>query len=387
MRRLLGLVCAIVLVDTMLYAALVPLLPGYADEYELSKTGAGLLVAAYAAGVLLGGLPGGLAAARWGPKRAALVGLALVATASLGFALADDPWTLGGFRLVQGLGSALSWAGGLAWLVSRAPRARRGEMLGTAIGAAVFGALLGPVVGGAAATVGTLSTFVTVAALAAALAAWAARTAGAAAEPGGLGAVAIALRELRFAGGLWLMLLPALLFGVLAVLVPLELDGLGWGAAAIGAVFLGAAALEAVLNPLVGRLADRRGIVLPVRAALVASVAVSLALAFADRAALLIALVLAASLAYGALFTPAMTLLSAGAEGVGVSQGVAFGLMNAAWAAGNFAGPAAGGALGDAVGDAFAYVVAAGLCALTLAGLLRATATFGTPTRRVPEAS
>ncbi|MDQ4081749.1 MAG: hypothetical protein M3123_02510, partial [Actinomycetota bacterium] len=90
---------------------------------------------------------------------------------------------------------------------------------------------------------------------------------------------------------------------------------------------------------------------------------------------------------YGALFTPAMTLLSAGAEGVGVSQSLAFGLMNAAWAAGNFAGPAAGGALGDAAGDAFAYVVAAGLCALTLGALVRATSAFGTRTARVPEAS
>ena len=35
------LVGAIVLVDTMLFAALVPLLPGYVERFDLSKTGAG----------------------------------------------------------------------------------------------------------------------------------------------------------------------------------------------------------------------------------------------------------------------------------------------------------------------------------------------------------
>jgi hypothetical protein len=46
MRRLLILVCALVAVDTMLYAALTPLLPHFADTLHLSKTGAGVLVAA-----------------------------------------------------------------------------------------------------------------------------------------------------------------------------------------------------------------------------------------------------------------------------------------------------------------------------------------------------
>ena len=59
MRRLLLLVSVLVCVDTMLYAALTPLLPHFADEFGLSKARAGVLVAAYAAGALVGGLPGG----------------------------------------------------------------------------------------------------------------------------------------------------------------------------------------------------------------------------------------------------------------------------------------------------------------------------------------
>ena len=43
---------------------------------------------------LVGGLPGGIAAARLGPRRAVLIGLALMTVAGVTFAFADDPWTL-----------------------------------------------------------------------------------------------------------------------------------------------------------------------------------------------------------------------------------------------------------------------------------------------------
>ena len=74
MRRLVGLVSALVFVDTMLFAALTPLLGHFEHELHLSTATAGVLVAAYAAGALIGGLPGGVAAARMGPRRAVLTG-------------------------------------------------------------------------------------------------------------------------------------------------------------------------------------------------------------------------------------------------------------------------------------------------------------------------
>ena len=60
-RRLTLLVGAIVLVDTMFYAAITPLLPKLVDDLDLGKNGAGVLTGAYAAGTLLGSLPGGWA--------------------------------------------------------------------------------------------------------------------------------------------------------------------------------------------------------------------------------------------------------------------------------------------------------------------------------------
>src|SRR6266540_2911563 len=343
MRRLIPLIAVVVFVDTMLYAALTPLLPHFADDLGLSKARAGVLVAAYAGGALIGGLPGGFAAARLGARRAVLVGLTGMGLASVGFAFADSFGTLFAARLVQGMGSAFTWAGAFAWLLAAAPRERRGELLGSAMGAAVFGALAG---------------------LSVVLAVWAIRLADAPpAEQPSAAALGRALRNRQFAGGLGLMALPSLLFGVLSVLGPLHLSSAGWGAAAIGAVWLVGAAFETVQAPLVGRLTDRRGAALPVRVALVAGGLTSLALAADSRPLFYAPLVVVAAMAYGVLFTPAFSLIANGAESSGLAQGMGFGFMNAAWAVGAVAGPAAGGAIANATGDWIPFVLAALLCA------------------------
>src|SRR5262249_57002579 len=154
MRRRLIRASALVCVDPVLYAALTPLLPHFVHDLHLSKAGAGLLVGAYAAGALVGGLPGGAAAARLGARRAVLVGLTLMGLASLGFAFAHGYWPLAAARFLQGVGSGFTWAGAFAWLLAAVPGERRGEVIGTAMGAAVFGALLGPAVRAAAALLG-----------------------------------------------------------------------------------------------------------------------------------------------------------------------------------------------------------------------------------------
>src|SRR3990170_691799 len=122
MRRLLALVSAIIFVDAMLFTALTPLVPGYADEFDLSKSGAGLLVGAFGAGALLGGVPGGIAAAKYGPKRAVVGGLLLLGVAWFAFAAADNAVAVGAARFVQGLSSTTTWGGGLAWIALVAPR-------------------------------------------------------------------------------------------------------------------------------------------------------------------------------------------------------------------------------------------------------------------------
>jgi MFS family permease len=372
MRRLMLLVAVLVFVDTMLYAALTPLLPHFADELGLSKARAGALVAAYAAGALIGGVPGGLGAVRLGARRAVVVGLVGMGIASIGFALADSFWTLFLARLVQGSASAFTWAGSFAWLLAAAPRERRGELLGSAMGAAVFGALFGPVVGAAAALAGRAVVFCALAGLAVVLIVWALRLADApAAEEPSFAALRRALRNRYFAGGLALMALPSLLFGILSVLGPLHLSNAGWGAAAIGAVWLVAAAVETVQAPIVGRLSDRRGRLLPIRFALAGGILVSLGLATGARPLVYVPLIVMAATAYGLVFTPAFALIADGAERSGLAQGMGFGFMNAAWATGAVTGPAAGGAIANATGDWIPFILAAALCAAALAASWR----------------
>jgi MFS family permease len=378
MRRLLLLVCALVWVDTMLFAALTPLLPHFAHHLHLSKAGAGVLVGAYAAGALVGGLPGGAAAARLGPRRAVLVGLTLMGLSSLGFAFAQGFGSLLAARFLQGCASGFTWAGSFAWLLAAAPRERRGQLIGTALGAAVFGALFGPVVGAVAAVVGRATVFTALAGLAIVLAIWTLQLESIPPEQPSASAMLRALRNRVFAAGLALMALPSLLFGVLSTLAPLDLAAAGWGAAAIGAVWLVGAALETALSPIAGRMIDRRGILLPVQVALAAGAIVSVGLAFTPRPLVYVPLLIAASGAYGVLFTPSFALIANGAETVGLAQGMAFGLMNAAWALGALIGPAAGGAVAAATGDVVPFLVSASFCAVALAAVrhsrLRSTA-------------
>jgi len=366
-RRLLFLVSAVVLVDTMFYAAIVPLLPEYRGDLGLSKSAAGGLTASYAAGTLLGALPSGWLAGRVGGKATVLTGLGLLAVSSVAFGFAKDIVLLDAARFVQGIGGACSWAGGFAWLMAAAPADRRGELIGTALGAAIFGVLLGPVLGGAATQTSPEVVFSGVGALALALAIWALSTPGH--EPQGQARWSRLLGAVR--GGplvlaVWLVALPALFSGTIGVLVPLRLDELGAEGVTVGAIFLAAAAVEAILSPLLGRLSDRRGRMLPLRVGLGAALVAAVVLPLPGAVWLLGATVLFAVASLGMFWAPAAALLSERSESAGLNQGFAFGLMNLAWAAGQVVGGAGGGGLADATDDALPYGLLGLLCALTL---------------------
>jgi MFS family permease len=371
-RRILFLTGAIVFVDTMFFAALTPLLPHYVDELGLSKAGAGVLQAMYPAGALVAGIPSGMAAARFGVKPTVLIGLSLLALTTVAFGLADSVWTLNVARFLQGCSSAFSWTGGLAWLVAASPPGRRGQLIGSAFGAAIAGAPFGPVLGAIASKTGTGPAFAVVAALAVVLAVWALTTPAATPkEPQPLRRLFQALTVRKIQIGVWLTLLPALLFGNLSVLAPLRLSDLGWGAVAVGATYLVMAVLEAGWAPIIGRASDHYGRFPPLRVALVAAAIVSFALPWPANAWVLAPLVVSAGLAYGSFWTPAMSMVTDEAELVGLEYGYAFALINIAWAPGQAGGAAIGGALASATSDAVAYLGLSALCVATYAAIAR----------------
>jgi MFS family permease len=368
-RRLLFVVGAIVLVDTLFYAALTPLLPHYVDEFGLSKSGAGLLAAMYAIGALAAGIPAGLAASWFGVKRTVLAGVAgmVVTTALFGFA--DSVWMLDAARFLQGCASSCSWTAALAWLVADSPAETRGRYIGSAMGAALFGALLGPVVGTIGSFAGIAVTFSTLALIGIAIALWAWSTPSlhpAKQQP--LGLLMRALRNRRVLTGVWFVTLPALCFGVINVLGPLRLHDLGLGAAGIGAIWLVTAGFEAASAPIVGHASDKRGRMGPLRVGLVTSGLAMLALAVFDTHWWLLApCIVATGVSVGIFWSPAMSLLSDEAERTGLDYAFGFTLVNMAWAPAQIGGAAGGAALAQLTTDSVPYLTVSALCALTLA--------------------
>jgi MFS family permease len=299
-RRLVLVVGAIVFADTMFYAAIAPLLPTLAHQLHLSKLSAGVMTASYPLGTLLGSIPGGVLAARAGPKTTVCAGLALLGGSTLAFGFLHNALLLDLARLVEGIGGACSWAGGLAWIVAEAPADRRGALIGAALGAAIAGSLFGPLIGTIATAAGRGATFsgVVVLSIGLMLAARSLPSSHVSSRQG----VRHLLESLRSRGvvaGMWLVGLPAIASGMINVLGPLRLHRFGASAIGIGATFLIAAGIEAALSPLIGRVSDRRGRLLPLRFGLAGASGLLLCFTLPQTAVLLSALIVALACALG----------------------------------------------------------------------------------------
>lgn len=368
-------------VDTAGYSAITPLLPHFAQLYDFGPAGAGLLTAAYPVGIIGAALPASWLVARLGARPVTLASLGLVGLAALTFGLAPGLAVLALARAAQGVAAAGLWSAALAWATAVAPVERRSEALGTVVGAAIVGAVGGPVLGALADWAGTAVVFSAFVAVPATLAWFVARAPRppAADHSGGGPAMRAALRDAEVRLGTWLMLVPSLGFAVVALLVPLRLDAAGRGATVIAGVFLLTAGAEAAASPVAGRASDRHGPLVPAWVALACG-GVGLLLLAVDAPWATVVTVPLAGAVLGSLWTPAMTLLAGGAEARGLDPAFGFGLANLVWGLATAAGGTAGGAVAEAVGP-WAAFVAVGLVATGSAAVVARRARLGTAAR------
>lgn len=356
--------------EATLFFSLAPLLGYYEDSLGMSTSEAGVLTAAYGAGALIGALPAGYVALRFGARATVIFGLALLAIGSLAIGFATTAPALDGGRFIQGAGAAMAWMGALTWLVAVVPRSRRAQALGIALGAGIAGALTGPAIGAIAVRVGTETTFSFIALLGIVLTGATLRIRPTPPTPTRLSALVGLLRHGEVAGGAYLLAFSALLLGTLLVLAPLQLNDLGWSTRAVAAFLLIGSLITALAMPLLGRWTDEFGTAPLILAGLAACVLVSLGLAAAAEPTSFAFAVVAAEIVFSSMWVPGTTLLSGGTERAGVSPALGFVLFNLAWAPGLLVGSAGAGQVATRAGNTVSYCVLAALCGGTLVGVL-----------------
>jgi MFS family permease len=364
----LRLVRVLLLFEATLYSAVTPILPHYAHELGASKPAIGVLAASYAAGGIPGGLLGGWLATRVGVRRTTLIGLVAFAVAVAAFGFANDIVTLDVLRTLQGVAAGCIWGVALMWVIAASPRVGRGHVIGSAIGAATFGTLLGPLLGTFAAAVGTGPAFAVVGAISLALAGRLLRYPDPPrAQSGPRTPITQLLGSRTFALGVWLIALEAITLGAANTLLPLRLSGLGASGVAIGATFLAAAGVSTVLSPLVGRISDQQGPFRPMLAGLVGSSLLMAALPLPNSAvSLAVVSVIALGVPLTAYLVPAASLMTEATERTGVGLAVATTMINLVFAIGETVGAPAGASISQATSDAVPLLLLAVMMALTI---------------------
>jgi multidrug resistance protein len=368
-RAVTAIAVGAVIVDSALLGLIAPLLPYIERRTGASDAVLGLALAAYAVPIALFSLPLGRAADSIGRRWLLVLGLLFVAVGSALIAVSDSIEVLLLARAVQGIGSAASWISALALVSDASPPEKRGEALGVALGATGVGSIAGPALGGLAAeAISFEAPFLICGALAigllvATLIVLPRGTAPTAASVPAFTAIVQTMRSKTGAWGATLLLVSAGVLGLIEVVAPLDLHArLSLSSAAIGILFAGSIAVDAVVAPLAGRWGDRRGRHEPAVAGLALSaVGVALLAALAGIAGAAVALAV-----YGAGFSLAMAasvpwLDEAIADG---ARGLGYGVQNLLYAAGYIIGPILGGILLDHAGADLCYALTAGVFAV-----------------------
>jgi MFS family permease len=133
-----------------------PVLPLYAESFNVSYSVVGILISVFPTMRLFTNLPGGILGSRYGERMVCAVGAGIVACG--GWVSGSAPtfsWLIAG-QALQGLGSSLYVTNSMSFIVSVTPNERMGKTMSLYHASFSLGVSAGPMVGGLLAGIGGL---------------------------------------------------------------------------------------------------------------------------------------------------------------------------------------------------------------------------------------
>ena len=375
MRRTVAPIYALFLLETLVWIAIVPLAPTFADEFSLSGVEAGMLLAAASLAALVVALPLGVVADRFGARRVTIASACVFTLATLGQGLAHEFSTLLAARVAFGVAFGALWGAGASWLSDSLSDERRAGALALATTVAGLGFTIGPVLVGVLADryeTGTPFLLLAIAAAAVTTALFVSAPAATVKVPQQRlrDVLRLARADELVLAGIAIIVLIGLVGGGVNLLVPLQLRENGASAAQIGLLFSAASAVYTVVSAGVARLGARSATLrVGGCAALVTGMSIFLVLTSSSTLAA-VAFVLLRAPAWSTMDTIIYPLAAAGAHRSAIGRGSVMGLVMLGWAAASTAGPLIAGGIADAAGERAAYAVMIGFCGLVGGWLL-----------------
>jgi len=376
MRRTVAPIYGLFLLETLVWIAIVPLAPTFADEFGLSGVETGMILASSSLAALVVALPLGVLADRFGARQVTIASACLFTLATLGQGLADEFWSLLAARTAFGVAFGALWGAGASWLSNSLSHDRRAGALAAATTVAGVGFTLGPVLAGVLADrYETGTPFVALAVVAALVTSSLFFAAPAATKDVTQQPLSEVMRLVRrdelVLAGIAIIVLIGLVGGGVNLLVPLQLRENGVSSAEIGLLFSAASLVYTVVSAIVARLGARSATLrVGGFAALLAGLSIVLVLTSSSTLAA-VAFVLLRAPPWSTMDTIIYPLAAEGAHRSALGRGSVMGLVMLGWAAASTVGPLLAGGIADAVGARAAYAVMIAVCVLVGLWLLR----------------
>lgn len=136
------------------FGIVAPVLPQFAQSFDVSVTAAAVVVSAFAFTRLMFAPLSGWLVERMGERRTYILGILIVAASSAACAFAQDYWQLLVYRGLGGIGSTMFTVAAMGLLIRLAPPQARGRISSLYAGSFLLGNIAGPAVGGLLAGLG-----------------------------------------------------------------------------------------------------------------------------------------------------------------------------------------------------------------------------------------